>query len=166
MLLALLAEFKWDISAGSLLIVLSVLGAVYGLWKMGPVGSETVSSLERLLNATKLERAEITAQRDEAIEEGHRLLAANSQLRVDLARCEERPSTLELAQEMRTMQEGFAGHRDDLMHSQNQILGHLEAVVGASKNVEQAVTLLVEQLRQRPDNGVPSDVSDQEEEVD
>lgn len=156
MTLALLVSFKWDISAGSILIALTILGAVYGLWKMGPVGAETVGSLERLLNATKLERAEIAAQRDEALEESARLLAANSQLRVDLARCEERPSTLELAAEMRAMQEGFTTHQDELLHSQNQILGHLESVVGASKNVEQAVTLLVEQLRSR-DNPTTSD---------
>lgn len=146
-MLPLLVSFKWDISAGSVLIALTILGAIYGLWKMGPVGAETVGSLERLLNATKLERSEIAAQRDEALEEGTRLLAANSQLRVDLARCEERPSTLELAQEMRSMQEGFNSHQEELLHSQNQILGHLEAVVGASKNVEQAVTLLAEQFR-------------------
>ena len=149
-MLALLVSFKWDITAGSVLIVLSILAAGYGLWKMGPIGSETVASLERLLNATKLERLEVSAQRDEALEEAARLLAANSQLRVDLARCEERPSTIELAAEMRAMEEAFSNHRDDLMHTQNQVLGHLEAVVGASKNVEQAVTLLVEQLRLRP----------------
>lgn len=156
-----LADFRWDISAGSLLIVLSVLGAVYGLYKMGPVGSETVNSLERLLNAVKLEKVEVEAQRDQAMGEAARLLAANATLRVDLARCEERPSTLELAGEIRAMQEGFAEHRDDLLHTQNQILGHLESVVGANKNMEQAVTILVEQIRHSPLRGVDSEVSDQ-----
>lgn len=141
-----LVTFDWNLSAGSILIILSIIGSAYAVYRASPIGQDTVEALRTLLDVTekKLHNAETDAA--ERFSQVEHLKTELNSVKVDLARCEEQPKTEELARAITVMQEGFSNHRDDLLHTQNRILAHLETTTEAIKSMEQAMTLVAERL--------------------
>lgn len=139
--------FEWaNISGGSVLIVIAILSFAVVVFKASPIGHDAAESWKNLAEGRKEELDEARDDAAERFAEVERLKVANNELKVSLARCEERPSTEQLAHTITAMQEGFSSHRDDLLHTQNRILAHLETSTEAIKSMEQALTLVAERL--------------------
>lgn len=136
-----------SISGGSLLIVAALLSFAFALYRASPIGQDAVESWKNLAVGRKEELDEARADAALRFSEVEQLKTKMAHLEVELARCQERPSTDELAKAIKSMQEGFEAHRSDLMHTQNRLLAHLETQTEASKSMQQALELVAERLR-------------------
>ena len=146
-------NFDWNnISGGQILVLVSVLTAIYAFPKR--ISRDTLDQWKGLAEGYKEERDKARERLTELGADYDLLKQDDERLKIELAKCQERPSVDQLAQAITALQEGFSQRGDDILHTQNRILAHLEkttlhseTTAGAIKSMEQALRLVADRLQ-------------------
>lgn len=154
-----------NVSGGNLLVALSIILAVFVLWRASPIGSEAVESWKNLAEGRKAELDEAIADAKRRFDQLEAEKAHSQELKIQLAKCQEQPKTEELAHAVKRLADSFDAaasssasdfntHRGELAQimtrlaeGQSQIMRMLERDHEALGSMHQALVVLVDRNR-------------------
>lgn len=137
----------WNVTGGSILIAATIVALAVGLYRLSPVGSQTVQTLKDLLDAQKAELRSTREQREAAFEA---LETAKEEIvgyREQVAVLSQRPDTTVLAQAISDMNSANVAHRNDLTSVLTTLGASLAKLEEGMASNTQALVLLVDRNR-------------------
>jgi hypothetical protein len=136
-----------QINGGSILIAATLVALAVGLYRLSPVGSQTVQTLKDLLDAQKAELHIAREQRDSALEAIDLAKDEIAGYREQIAVLSQRPDTTVLAQAISDMNAANAAHRSDLAEVLEKLAASSQKLEEGMASNTQALMLLVDRHR-------------------